>query len=123
MVHRLVAKAFVPPVSGADDVNHIDGNALNNHVSNLEWCTNQENAVHSVAILNRRKWPKALTDEQVREVRRRLERTRWGDRKRVAEEMGLPYQTVAGIARGSRYWWVGSRQSPLGKSIAGKMSS
>lgn len=27
--------------------NHIDGNKLNNSISNLEWCTHQENSNHA----------------------------------------------------------------------------
>lgn len=42
-VHRLVAKAFLPNLSNCSDVNHIDGNKKNNHVSNLEWITKSGN--------------------------------------------------------------------------------
>lgn len=47
MVHRLVARAFIPKPIGKDFVNHLDGNKLNNHVSNLEWVTIAENNHHA----------------------------------------------------------------------------
>ena len=58
-IHRLVASAFLNEPKQhhkefAEDsfynvvyVNHIDGNKLNNHISNLEWCTNNENIQHA----------------------------------------------------------------------------
>ncbi|WP_065842785.1 NUMOD4 motif-containing HNH endonuclease [Campylobacter fetus] len=48
-VHRFVAKAFLPKIEGKDQVNHIDGNGLNNHISNLEWVTSKENIQNAIS--------------------------------------------------------------------------
>ena len=47
-VHRIVAKLFCDNSGGFGVVNHIDGNKLNNHYTNLEWCTQRHNNIHAI---------------------------------------------------------------------------
>ena len=46
--HRLILSAF-SPIEDMDnyDINHKNGNKLDNRIENLEWCTRSENVTHS----------------------------------------------------------------------------
>ena len=57
-IHRLVAIHFIPNPNNLPQVNHKDGNKLNNHVDNLEWVSNRENKNHFfLNTLNFKKYP------------------------------------------------------------------
>lgn len=47
-VHRLVATKYIPNPSGYSDVNHKNGNKLDNRADNLEWCSRSQNIYHSL---------------------------------------------------------------------------
>ena len=43
-----MATAFIPNPKRLPQVNHLDGNKLNNHVANLEWCDAYDNVMHAI---------------------------------------------------------------------------
>ena len=42
-IHRLVAETYIPGYFKGAHVDHIDCNKLNNHYTNLQWCTPKYN--------------------------------------------------------------------------------
>jgi len=104
-VARLVAMAWHAETYGQDlQVNHIDGNPMNNHADNLEWVTARENYDHALKLdlwrpdgMNGRS---KLTDQQVQELRYR--RSQGWTYKELATYFGVHYQTVYNIVRCGR---------------------
>lgn len=50
-IHRLVAEAFIANNNPELQVNHIDGDKLNNHIDNLEWVSVSGNIKHSFDLM------------------------------------------------------------------------
>lgn len=96
-IHRLVATAFIPNPNNLPQINHKDGNKDNNHVSNLEWCTNSYNQKHAIekglkskATMSRNCHLRKLTEEQVAFIRDIYSKTTFsklGDLKYFCIEM------------------------------------
>lgn len=126
MLHRLVAQAFIPKPQGKDFVNHKDGNKLNNHVDNLEWCTIAENNQHArdtglhrqsrghklkyksdktkqIALSNLKDKSK-LTPDQVRYVRQvHKPRSKEFSATALAEQFGTSVAAMSKIVKGQTY--------------------
>lgn len=51
LIHRLVAQLYLPNPYNLPQVNHIDGDKGNSHISNLEWITSGNNQLHSRYVL------------------------------------------------------------------------
>ncbi len=47
MVHRMVGECYIPNPNNLPQIDHIDFNKSNNHVSNLEWVTRSENILRA----------------------------------------------------------------------------
>jgi hypothetical protein len=53
LAHRIVYRALIGPLDPNKVLNHLDGNGLNNHPSNLEQISQSDNCLHSYRTLNR----------------------------------------------------------------------
>lgn len=102
-VHRLVAEKYVPNEGNKPQVNHKDGNKLNNCADNLEWVTNQENRNHAVKNglqASGEKCPYSkLTKSQVSFIRKHTEITP----TEMAKVFGVSRSTINDI-RKHRSW-------------------
>ena len=100
-IHKLVAKAFLPNPNNYDEVNHKDGNTLNNHVDNLEWCTHKQNMEHAsrMGSLSRGhdNWkgknnPKSKAVLQLTKDGEFVKE--WGSVNEIMRETGIPASTI-----------------------------
>lgn len=100
-IHRMVLETFLPKEGMEElEVNHIDGNKLNNSLDNLEWVTHQENMAHAVKTHLSDKCSNAgekngrakLTEEKVKEIRK--------DKRslaQIASDYGVTKSTISAI--------------------------
>lgn len=93
-VHRLVASAYIPNPDDLPEVNHINGDKANNHVSNLEWATRKKNMAHAhqTGLIKRK-----LDPDKVREIRRR--RANGEERDVLAAEFGVRAEAIRRAVR------------------------
>ncbi|WP_200411333.1 NUMOD4 domain-containing protein [Virgibacillus salexigens] len=102
-VHRLVAFMFIPNTENKYEVNHINGNKLNNKVNNLEWVTREENNKHAYvtnlnSCIGEGHHQAKLTVKQVVDIHERLMRGERG--VTLAREYGVKKRTISDIKLG-----------------------
>lgn len=109
-VHTLVAEAFIGPRPAGMEVNHKDGNKLNNRPGNLEYVTSGENQRHSYALGLREptrgelNGKNLLTEEKVREIYKIRSELGYGAR-RIAKMIGLPdHPSAVGKVLSGHVW-------------------
>lgn len=112
-IHKWVANTYLGPCPSGLEINHRDGNKLNNAPSNLEYCTRSENMQH--AYDNGLQKPKRgqsnpcskLTNEQVIEIRQYArQHGRLVRRKQLAEKYGVTEAHLKDIVSGRRGVWM-----------------
>lgn len=98
-IHRLVAETYLDkPDTDNVTVNHKDGDKQNNHVENLEWCTDTENRRHARRLQH--------LEEQEKEWRATAEALlSCGARpEEIAARLGLDEQKVRTYLQDGEYY-------------------
>ena len=111
MVHRLVAKAFIPNPENKPHVAHNDGNPANNRVTNLRWATVEENmadtAIHGTRVQGEAHFRAKLSERDVHDIRTRITRRSKGvksNARELADEYGVSVYTIYDACNPNRQW-------------------
>lgn len=111
-IHSLVMLAFVGIRPAGMQINHKDGVKKNNSLSNLEYCTSQENNLHALrnglrALPNgERHWRAKLTEAKIMEIRSYI--AAGMSQKAIAEMMAVSASTISYINSGRRWGHMNS---------------
>lgn len=107
-VHRLVAINFVDNPDNKREVNHKDGDKLNNKAENLEWSTRTENLRH--AIKTGLKDYHSINAKPVNQYDKHGNFIKtWKSGRFAGRELGLSESTLSAAAKGKRKTYGGYR--------------
>lgn len=105
--HRLVAKYFLDNPDDKLEVNHIDGNKSNNHVSNLEWNTKSENMQHAVlnnlCKIGEESRSAKLSEKTVLAIRRLFRINPNFNKSKIAKKLNVSDATIHKIINNQRW--------------------
>jgi hypothetical protein len=111
-VHRVVAATFIGPCPKGLEVNHKNGNRLDNRAQNLEYVTRSENMRHAHTFSTRKHTSlrgnkvrnAKLSETKVRAIRKLLLAGK--TQTELANEFGVVKQVIWSIAHNKWWKWV-----------------
>lgn len=109
--HRVVWETFNGPIPQGMQINHKDGNKLNNRLTNLEICTPSENISHAFRVLKvspninpnygTNNGRAKLNEDAIREIKRL--RAEGLTQKTIAKRFGVSPATISNVLLG-KFW-------------------
>lgn len=109
LIHREVAKVFLPNPSNLPEVNHINGVKADNSIDNLEWCTRNDNLKHAYGLglrnatgINNARCK--LTEQDVAFIKANYKK---GDSEfgaiALSKKLGVAPQTICAVTSGQNW--------------------
>ena len=107
LVHRLVLLSFVGPCPEGKEGRHLDGNSLNNSLSNLSWSSKRENErdklTHGTRLVGERAtcYKGKLSSKDVISIRERI--AEGASTRELAEEYKLTKEYLRDVVNGRKW--------------------
>lgn len=99
-LHRLIALSFIPNPNNYRTINHVNGNKLDNSISNLEWSSDEQQQRHAF-LMSLKPSGKSFTEEQLLEIYTMFFKRKLKPRQ-IANILNRPFGTIRKICYGER---------------------
>ena len=101
-LHRLIAETFIPNPNNLRTVNHINGNKLDNRISNLEWADDSTQQHHAYLTGLKHSTQHILSEQEILEVYKKYFENNQSIYS-LAKEYNTREQQIAKLVKGQRH--------------------